>query len=38
VITQEEKEALQILARDSQSSMSSFIRFLLVQEINNFSE
>ena len=38
VITEDEKEALQILARESQRSMSSYIRFLLIQEINNCSE
>jgi hypothetical protein len=38
VITEYEKEQLQALARDSQRSMSSYIRFLLIQEINNCSE
>jgi len=38
VITEDEKEALQILARDSQRSMSSYLRFLLIQEINTYAE
>jgi hypothetical protein len=34
VITEEEKEMLQVLARNDQRSMSSFLRCLLIQEIN----
>lgn len=34
VITEEEKNLLRALAKEDQRSMSSFIRFLLVKEIN----
>jgi hypothetical protein len=33
VITEDEKKALQILARDSQRSMSSYLRYLVILEI-----
>lgn len=36
VITEEEREMLQALAKSEQRSMSSFLRFLLVQEINAY--
>ena len=32
MITEKEKELLQSLAQDSQCSMSSFIRYLLIKE------
>lgn len=34
MITKEEKEALQFLARDSQRSMSGYIRYMLIREID----
>jgi uncharacterized protein (DUF1778 family) len=34
VITEEEKDMLQALAKTDQRSMSSFMRFLLAKEIN----
>ena len=33
VLTAEEKEALQFLARDSQRSMAGYLRYLLIREI-----
>jgi hypothetical protein len=38
VLTKEEKEDLKVLAWDSQRSMSSYIRFLVIQEIDRYSE
>jgi len=38
MITKEEKEILQFFARDTQRTMSSFLRFLLIREIDNCPE
>jgi hypothetical protein len=38
VLTKDEKEALKVLAWDSRRSISSYLRYLLICEIENYRD